>query len=147
MFVSESHYIELFLFLGVGKNFGLLMQSWRFFVFFSPDLWIKILNFSKIVHTIFMKFHTVILRAKDPLRAQRHQNRLTGMWETAIFRFLFRFSQKLSIRFERNFLQPFYTIIWSYVCNFNKFVWRIRASQREKDLRRLLYRICGSGWW
>ena len=29
----------------------------------------------------------------------------------------FRFSQKLSIRFERNFLQLFYTILESYMCN------------------------------
>ena len=35
----------------------------------------------------------------------------------------FRFSQKLSIRFERNFLQSFYTILESYMCNFIKFVW------------------------
>ena len=35
----------------------------------------------------------------------------------------FRFSQKLSIRFERNFLKSFYIIIESYMCNFNKFVW------------------------
>ena len=112
----------------------------------------------------------------------------------------FPFSQKLSIRFERNFLQSFYTILWSFMCNFIKFVWLgcekqpklaqkwpkkvifrfsqklsirfehkflqsfstpyygpmcaisinsygsgIRASQKEKDLSRLLYRICGSG--
>ena len=37
--------------------------------------------------------------------------------------FDFRFSQKLSIRFERNFLQSFYTILWSFMCNFIKFVW------------------------
>ena len=41
--------------------------------------------------------------------------------KTAIFR-LFRFSQKLSIRFKRYFLQSFYTIIWSFMCNFIKFV-------------------------
>ena len=35
----------------------------------------------------------------------------------------FRFSQKLSIRFDRNFLQSFYIIKESYMCNFNKFVW------------------------
>ena len=35
----------------------------------------------------------------------------------------FRFSQKLSIRFERNFLQLFYTILESYMCNGIKFVW------------------------
>ena len=92
----------------------------------------------------------------------------------------FRFSQKLSIRFERNFLQLFYTILESYMCNFIKFVWlgcekhsqiqpkngqknshfsifsifsktvhtiRTKASQKEKDLSRLLYRICGSGFF
>ena len=34
----------------------------------------------------------------------------------------FRFSQKLSIRYEQNFLQSFYTILWSFMCNFIKFV-------------------------
>ena len=91
----------------------------------------------------------------------------------------FRFSQKVSIRFERNFLQSFYTILWSFMCNFIKFVWlrcekhsqilpkngqknshfsifsnfsqtvhtiRTKASQKEKDLSRLLYRICGPGF-
>ena len=35
----------------------------------------------------------------------------------------FRFSQKLSIRFERNFLQLFYTILESYMCNGIKIIW------------------------
>ena len=34
--------------LGVGKNFRLLMQSCCFFLFFSPDLFMKISNFSKL---------------------------------------------------------------------------------------------------
>ena len=38
------------------------------------------------------------------------------------FFIFFRFSQKLSIRFKRNFLQSFYTILWSFMCNFIKFV-------------------------
>ena len=63
-------------FLGVGKNFRLLMQSC---CFFSPDLFMKISNFSKTVHTIFTKFCTVILHPKGPLRVQRHQNRMAGM--------------------------------------------------------------------
>ena len=41
----------------------------------------------------------------------------------SFFDFFFRFSQKLSIRFERNFLQSFYTILWSFMCNFIEFVW------------------------
>ena len=48
-------------------------------VFFSPDLFMKISNFSKTVHTIFTKFCTVILHPKGPLRVQRHQNRMAGM--------------------------------------------------------------------
>ena len=73
----------LHFFLVVGKNFRLLMQSCCFFfVFFSPDLFMKISNFSKNVHTIFTKFCTVILHPKGPLRVQRHQNRMAGMWET-----------------------------------------------------------------
>ena len=35
----------------------------------------------------------------------------------------YRFSQKLSIRFEQNFLQIFYTILESYMCNGMKIVW------------------------
>ena len=66
-------------FLEVGKNFRLLMHSWRFF---PPDLFMKFSNFSKTVHTIVIKFCTVILRPKGPLHAQRHRNRMTGMRET-----------------------------------------------------------------
>ena len=54
-----------------------------FFVFFSPDLFMKISNFSETVHTIFTKFCTVILHLMGPLRVQRHQNRMAGMSETA----------------------------------------------------------------
>ena len=52
-------------FLGVGKNFRLFIQSCRFlFLFFSPDLFMKISNFSKTVHAIFIKICTVILHPK-----------------------------------------------------------------------------------
>ena len=50
-----------------------------FLFFFSPDLFMKISNFSKTVHTIFTKFCTVILHPKGPLRVQRHQNRMAWM--------------------------------------------------------------------
>ena len=110
-----------------------ILQADIRFCFFSPDLFMKISNFSKTVHTIFTKFCTVILHPKGPLRVQRHQNRMAWMWETAkispkmakkqpFFDF-FRFSQKLSIRFERNFLQLFYTILESYMCSGIKIVW------------------------
>ena len=65
-------------FLVVGKKFyAILMQSCRFF--FSPDLFMKISNFSKTVHTIVIKFCKVILHPKEHLRAQRHFNRMTGI--------------------------------------------------------------------
>ena len=51
------------------------MQSYRFLPTFHE-------NFSKTVHTIFIKFCTVILHPKEPLRAQWHQNCMTGMSET-----------------------------------------------------------------
>ena len=78
----EAFKKALFWFLGVGKKFRLLMQSCRFFVFFSPNLSMKMANFSKTVLTIFIKFCTVILHPKRPLRAQRHQNCMTRMSET-----------------------------------------------------------------
>ena len=58
-------------FLGVGKKFGPLMHSYFFCRPFK--------KFSKTVHTILMKFCTVIMHPKGPLRAQRHQNCMTGM--------------------------------------------------------------------
>ena len=81
-FINKSARLlqSLIFLLGVGKNFRLLMQSCCFF--FSPDLFMKISNFSKTVHTIFTKCCTVILHPKGPLRVQRHQNRMAGMWET-----------------------------------------------------------------
>ena len=71
------------------------MQSYLF----SPDLSMKVSNFSKTVHAIRTKFLTVILHIKV-LYVQFQQNRMTG----------------------------------------------IRASQKEQDLIRLLYRTCGSGF-
>ena len=53
-------------FLGVEKNFRLLIQSCRFFCFFSLDLFMKISNFSKTVHTIFIKFSSHSTPKKAP---------------------------------------------------------------------------------
>ena len=36
---------------------------------------------------------------------------------------VFSILSKVFIRFERNFLQSFYTILWSFMCNFINFVW------------------------
>ena len=123
------------MFLGVGKNFRLLMQSCCFFfVFFSPDLFMKISNFSKTVHTIFTKFlHSHSAPKGAPACAKASKSYGLDVRNIAkispkvakkqpFFDF-FRFSQKLSIRFERNFLQLFYTILESYMCNGIKIVW------------------------
>ena len=119
--------------LGVGKNFRLLMQSCCFFVFFSPDLFMKKSNFSKTLHTIFTKFcsHSTPKGAPACAKASksygwdvRNVAKISPkMAKKQPFFDFFRFSQKLSIRFERNFLQSFYTILWSFMCNFIKFVW------------------------
>ena len=96
----------------------------------------KISNFSKTVHTIFTKLCTVTLHPKGPLRVQTLKASKSYGWDVRniaeispkmakkqpFFDF-FRFSQKLSIRFERNFLQLFYTILESYMCNGIKIVW------------------------
>ena len=164
------------LFLGVGKNSRLLIQSCRFFVFFSLDLFMKISNFSKTVHTIFIKFcsHSTPKGAPACSKASKlydwnlrniakispkmakispklaifrlfsissktvhtifyshsssYQRPICAMasklygWDVRniakispkmakkqLFFDFFQFSQKLSIRFERNFLQLFYT--------------------------------------
>ena len=127
------------MFLGVGKNFRLLMQSCCFFLFFfSPDLFMKISNFSKTVHTIFTKLCTVILHPEGPLRVTKTSK--SYGWDVRniakiipkiakkqpFFEF-FQFSQKLSVRFERTFLQLFYTILESYMCNGIKtYGWDVR---------------------
>ena len=76
---NETRHFVQFILLGVGKIFDYLCNC---AVFFSPDLFMKISNFSETVHAILTKFCTVILHPKGPLRVQRHQNRMTGMWET-----------------------------------------------------------------
>ena len=56
------------------ENFRLLMQS-----FFSPDLSMKISNFSKTVYTISIIFAQSFYTPEVLLRTQWHQNRMTGM--------------------------------------------------------------------
>ena len=89
-------------------------------------------NFYKTLHNIRRKFSTVILRhIKSNICAIASKSydwdvrsiaKITPkMAKKQSFFDFFRFSQKPSIRFERNFLQSFYTILWSSVCNFIKF--------------------------
>ena len=52
----------------------------------------------------------------------------------------FRFSRKLSIRFERDFLQSLYALLGSYVCTGFKFVClrfeKLRQNQPKNDQKR-----------
>ena len=109
----------------IAKNSPNMAKKQPFFDFFSI--------LSKTDHTIRTKFSTVILHHIRVLYVQWHQNRMAGMWETAkvipkmakkqpFFDF-FCFSQNLSIRFERNFPQLFYTILKSCMCNGIRIVW------------------------
>ena len=56
------------------------------------------------------------------------QPNLAQKWpKNSHFSIFFRVSQKQSIRFERNFLQSFYTILWSFMCSFiNSYGWDVR---------------------
>ena len=87
----------------------------------------KISNFSKTVHTILTKFCIVILHTKASksygLGVRNIAKISPKMAKKQPFFDFFRFSEKLSIRFERNFLQLFYTILESYMCNGIKNVW------------------------
>ena len=118
-------------FLGVGKSFRLLMQSCCFF-------------FSRPFHENFKflkncpyDFHEILHSHSTPKGAPacakasksygwdvRNIAKISPKMakEQPFFDF-FRFSQKLSIRFERNFLQLFYTILESFMCNGIKIVW------------------------
>ena len=57
----------------------------------------------------------------------------------------FRFSQKLSIRFERNFLQLFYTMLESYMCNGIKIVWlgceKLSQNYPKKGPKKAIFRL------
>ena len=118
-------------FLGVGKNFRLLMQSCCFF-------------FSRPFHENFKflkncpnDFHEILHSHSTPKGAPacaktsksygwdvRNIAKISPkMAKKQPFFDFFRFSQKLFIRFERNFLQLFDTILESYMCNDIKIVW------------------------
>ena len=113
------------------KNFRLFMQSCRFFsrIFHENFKFLKNCRFD--FHKI-LQSHSTPKGAPACAKASKSYDwdvRKTAKIspKTAIkqsfFDFFFRFFQKLSIRVERNFLQSFYTIIWSSMCNFINIVW------------------------
>ena len=107
-----------------------LMQSCCFFL---PTFSWKFQISQKLSIRFFTKFCTVILHPKGPhacAKASKSYDWIVRniakispkMAKDQPFFDFFRFSQKLSIRFERNFLQLFYTILESYMCNGIKIV-------------------------
>ena len=110
-------------FLGVGKKFRLLMQSY----FFSPRPFKEKFKFPQNCPYDFYKtLHSHTTPKGAPactMTSQsynwdlRHIAKISPKMAKKQPFFDFRFSQKLSIRFERNFLQSFYTILESYMCN------------------------------
>ena len=108
-------------FLGVGKKFRLLMQSCCFFCFFFSRPFHE--NF-KFLKNCPYDFHEILHSHSTPKGAPtcakasksygwdvRNIAKISPkMVKKQPFFDFFRFSQKLSIRFERNFLQIFYTI-------------------------------------
>ena len=100
-----------------------------FLFFFSPDL---LKNYPYDFHKIFHSHSTpkgspACSKASKSYDWNVRNSQISPKMaeispKTAIFRLFFRFSQDLSIRFERNFVQSFYTILESYVCNDIKIV-------------------------
>ena len=77
--------------------------------FFSADLFMKSSRFSKAVHTIFIKFlHSYDWNVRNIAKISPKMAKIAQ--KQPFFDF-FQFSQKLSIRFERNLLQSFYTVL------------------------------------
>ena len=133
---KKQPFFDFFRFLGVGKNFRLLMQSCCFFfVFFSSDLFMKISNFSKTPYDFHEILHSHSTPKGAPACAKasksygwdvRNIAKISPkMAKKQPFFDFFRFSQKLSLRFERNFQQIFYTILESLMCNGIKIVWLV----------------------
>ena len=125
------HLWRFYTFLGVGKNFRLLMQSCCFFFsrpFHENFKFLKNCpyDFYEILHS-----HSTPKGAPACAKASklydwdvRNIAKISPkMAKKQPFLDFFRFSQKLSIRFERNFLYLFYTILESYMCNGIKIVW------------------------
>ena len=128
--ISPTFFSMFWIFKFESNSSSVMMSKihfhWNIWEVWIQDLSMKI--FQKL-HMISISF-AVISHPKELLRAQWHQNSMTVMWETfpkltqkwpknhCFFGFL-----KLFIRFERNFLQLFYAILESYMCNGIKIIW------------------------
>ena len=103
-----------------------------FFFRFSQKLSIRFERiFLQSFYTIFESYMCNGIKIVWLGREKHSQNQPKNGQKAVIFRFFFRFSQKLSIRFERIFLQSFYTIFESYMCNGIKIVWLGREKHSQ----------------
>ena len=98
-------------------------QSFFDFFRFSQKLSIRFeRNFLQSFYTILESYMCSGIKIVW-LGCEKHSQNEPKNGQKTHFSIFFRFSQKLSIRFERNFLQLFYTILESYTCNGIKIVW------------------------
>ena len=111
------------------RNIAKISQKWLkkqpFFHFFrfSQKLSIRFeRNFLQLFYTILESYMCNDIKIVW-LGCEKHSQNSQKMAKKPPFFDFFRFSQKLSIRFERNFLQLFYTILESYMCNGIKIIW------------------------
>ena len=109
----------------IAKTSPKMAEKQPFFDFFrfSQKLSIRFeRNFLQLFYTIIESYMCNGIKIVW-LGCEKHSQSSPKMAKKQPFFHFFRFSQKLSIRFERNFLQLFYTILESYMCNDIKIVW------------------------
>ena len=128
------------------------MQLYRFF---SPDLSMKISNFSKTVHLISIKFCTVIILQIAPacaMASKSHDWDVRNM--VKIIPKMIKNSHFWTFSIFSNIPYGLKELLWSHFKPYKGLIWAfhrnrmtgIRASHKEKDLRRHLYRTCGCGF-
>ena len=103
-------------FLGIGKNFRLLMQSSRFFCFFSPDLSIKISHFSNCPYDFNEILHSYSTPKGAPACANASKSYgwdVRNISQNSLFSTFFDFLKNSSYDSNEIFV-IFYTIILGF---------------------------------
>ena len=130
--------------LGVGKKFRLLMQSCWLFLFFFLPTFLENFEFLKNCpydfHEIFQSHYApkgtpvCAMASKSYAWNVRNIAKISQkMAKKQPFLNFFRFSQKLFIRFERNFAQSFYTLLWSLCAiSSNSYGWDSNESEGNR---------------
>ena len=135
--ILPRSFLHLHGFLGVGRSFWLLMQSCRFFVFFSPNFsWKCQISLKKSFYT--QRWPCVRKRNKVVwLGCEKHcQNKPKNGKKQPFLPFLIFAKTVHTIRTKFSTV-ILYSIIWSYVCKFIKIVWlgfeRVRRKKTWAD--------------